>query len=260
MKSKDQFRDVYTGSNVLHTKLDIHARYSSIPIDLPAEIAARCGAPNDLAVLDIGCGTGHLIEHLARIGHRGRLVGLDLVPPEIADTDGKQYVIGDAEDLPFPDDGFDIVTCIHTLSHLGDITAAMNAARHVLRSAGTYLATANSLYAYPRTAEYRRRIHSEFGWGEPTFTTTHVNAENLPQTLCSHWDTVTVEFLDGELRIPVDEYATYFAATIPTWDRAPAPEEEPDILRRVDQWARCDQHDGQIIEPKRVALATCFDG
>src|SRR6185312_7797889 len=185
-------------------------------------------------------------------------LGLDLVRPLIADTPLKQYVAGDAEDLPFSDESFDIITCVHTLSHLGDIPAGMNEARRVLRSRGMYLATANSLHAYPHTAEYRRRIHSQFGWGEPAFTTTRVNAENLEQTLALHWHVLTMEFLDGELRIPVDEYATYFAANVPTWDHDPATREQAEIFWRVGEWARLDQRAGYIVEPKRVGLAICL--
>ncbi|MFD0361339.1 class I SAM-dependent methyltransferase [Nocardia sp. GCM10030253] len=255
MKGKMEFRDVYMDGCVLETKIDVHTRYSSIPIDLPAAVMARCGVPNEVDVLDIGCGTGHLIEHFARIGHAGRLFGLDLVRPSIADTPRKRYTAGDAEYLPFPDDSFDVITCIHTLSHISDLQAAMSEARRVLRDPGSYLATANSLHAYPHTAEYRQLIHSEFGWGEPVFTTSRVNAETLEQTLAPLWGLLSVDFLDGELRIPVEEYPTYFAANIPTWDRTPTAAEQIEILRQVAEWARRDQRDGCIVEPKRVAVA-----
>ncbi|MFG1796723.1 class I SAM-dependent methyltransferase [Nocardia sp. NPDC049149] len=255
MKDKQQFRDIYMDGSVLETKIDFHARYSSIPIDLPAAIVTRCGIPNDIDLLDIGCGTGHLIEHFACLGHAGRLFGLDLVRPLIADTPGKRYAAGDAEYLPFPDDSFDVITCVHTLGHIADLATAMGEARRVLHKPGTYIATANSLHAYPHTADYRQRIHHDFGWGLPGFTTSRVNAENLEQTLTPYWESVRVDFLDGELRIPVDEYPTYFAAHIPTWDHTPTTVEQAKIFQQVTQWAREDQHDGYVIESKRVAVA-----
>ncbi|MFI6168874.1 class I SAM-dependent methyltransferase [Nocardia sp. NPDC051052] len=255
MKDKRQFRDVYMDGSVLETKIDFHARYSSIPIDLPAAIMARTGIPNDIDLLDIGCGTGHLIEAFAQMGHAGRLFGLDLVRPSIADTPRKRYAAGDAEYLPFPDDTFDAITCVHTLSHITDLPDAMREAQRVMHEPGTYIATANSLHAYPHTADYRQRIHRDFGWGLPGFTTSRVNAENLEQTLLEYWESVSVDFLDGELRIPVDEYPTYFAANIPIWDHAPTTVEQVKIFRQVTEWAREDQRDGYIIEPKRVAVA-----
>lgn len=255
--NKQTYRRVYADGTVLHTKLGIHARYSSISTDISAAIAYEIGAPNELAVLDIGCGTGHLIEHLAALGHRGQLIGLDLVRPPIADTEHKQYCAGDAEALPFRDATFDVATCVHTLSHIIDLPAAMCEARRVLRPSGRYLATANSLTSYPHTAAYRARTHHEFGWGEPIFTTSRVNLECLTETLAPYWRTVKLRVLAGELRIPRPEYVTYFAANIPTWAHRPTTAERMEILTRVERWSAADQHDGYIIELKRVGLAVC---
>lgn len=187
MKDKRQFREVYMDGSVLETKIDFHSRYSSVPIDIPAAIIDCLRLPNDLDFLDIGCGTGYLIERLAHIGHAGRLFGLDLVRPSIADTPGKRYTAGDAEYMPFPDDTFDVITCLHTLSHITDLPAAMREAQRALRDRGTYIATANSLHAYPHTTDYRQRIHRDFGWGLPGFTTSRLHAENLGQTLSMYW-------------------------------------------------------------------------
>lgn len=254
MKNKQQFHDAYLDGTVLETKIDFHARYSSIPIDLPTLIATRLGVPSTADLLDIGCGTGQLIEQFTQAGHSGRLVGLDLVRPLIGDTARKQYVAGDSENLPFPRRSFDLITCVHTLSHLGDLDAAMREALRVLRNGGRYLATANSIHAYPHTSAYRDRIHREFGWGAPTFTTTYVNAENLEQTLAPHWRVERVDHIDGELRIPVEEYPAYFHAHIATWDHSPTTLEQAEIFRRVTAWARDDQRNGCIIEPKRIAV------
>ncbi|RDI55261.1 class I SAM-dependent methyltransferase [Nocardia mexicana] len=258
-KSKDEFRHVYGDPTVLGTKLDVHARYSRKPTDIPRAIATRCGAPSDLEILDIGCGTGHLIEYLSGHGHWGRLVGLDLVRPPIADTAAKQYVVGDAEAVPFPDNSFDVITCVHTLSHIDDLAAAMREARRVLRPGGMFIASANSLTSYPHVDRYRRRVHRIFGWGEPTFTTTTVNAENLGQVLASFWHVATVETLAGELRIPVQKFTPYFAANIPTWDVIPTDAQYGDILQWVAGWSVDDQESGYLTEPKKIALAICSE-
>lgn len=255
VKDKHQFRDAYLDGTVLETKIDFHARYSSVPIDLTAVIGTRLGVPSNADLLDIGCGTGRLIERFSQIGHSGQLVGLDLVRPLLGAAPQKKYIAGDAEALPFPTESFDLITCVHTLSHLSNLWAAMSEALRVLRARGTYLATANSVYAYPNTSAYRKRIHDEFGWGEPRFTTTHVNAENLEATLGPYWQLESVDVIDGELRIPVDEYPAYFQANIATWDHTPTTLEESEIRRRVTAWACDDQREGFVIEPKRVAVA-----
>ena len=260
MSTKDHFRTVYADGRVLGTKVDIHARYSTKPIDLHEIITARYCQPPDCSILDIGCGTGHFLQHLTAAGHTGPLTGLDLVRPDIPDSGGTRYLAGDAESLPLPEGGCDVVTCLHTLSHIGDLPAAMGEAARVLRSGGVYVATANSLSSYPHVDRYRRRVHQLLGWGHARFTTTAVNAENLDQILSRYWSAVTVEYLDGELAIPTEEFPAYFAANIPTWERTPTRAEHTQILHWVSGWAHLDQHDGHLIEPKRVALAVCAPG
>ena len=61
--------------------------------------------------LDLGCGTGFFLPHLARRCHR--LHGLDLAPGMLAQAalrgSGAQLVCGDAEQLPFADQSLDWV-------------------------------------------------------------------------------------------------------------------------------------------------------
>ncbi|MFC6161527.1 class I SAM-dependent methyltransferase [Kribbella jiaozuonensis] len=64
-------------------------------------------------VLDVGCGTGNAALPAARAG--ARVTGLDLTPAMLAKARergaglGIDWVEGDAEELPFPDESFDVV-------------------------------------------------------------------------------------------------------------------------------------------------------
>ena len=67
--------------------------------------------------LDIGCGTGHIIQELASSNRRSHLVGLDVSPAmlKLANTNlvslsNVELVEGDGFTLPFPECTFDIVT------------------------------------------------------------------------------------------------------------------------------------------------------
>ena len=73
-------------------------------------------------VLDVGCGTGAVIELLHEKYPDARYVGLDLTPDMIAvaqakSLNGCEFVVGDAEDLPFPANSFDAVLSSNSFHH-----------------------------------------------------------------------------------------------------------------------------------------------
>src|SRR5207302_9207700 len=85
---------------------------------------ARGASPaQPLRVLDVGCGTGHLLNMLgAALPVEAKLFGVDLSPHYIArarevlsrDLD-VSLVCDNAEKLPFVDESFDAVTCAYLL-------------------------------------------------------------------------------------------------------------------------------------------------
>ena len=82
--------------------------------------------PGD-AVLDVGCGTGTLaIEVVGRVGRTGRVVGIDPSPQQIARARAKairrhlpiEFQVGVIEQLPFPDQSFNVVLSTLMMHHL----------------------------------------------------------------------------------------------------------------------------------------------
>jgi SAM-dependent methyltransferase len=76
-------------------------------------------AENNLRVLDVGCGAGNMILHLSRYGS---VVGIDNnpTPLEIALQRGYDARLSQAEDMPFEDESFDLVTTLDVLEHSND--------------------------------------------------------------------------------------------------------------------------------------------
>lgn len=78
-------------------------------------LVRRVGVGRDEDVLDIACGTGNAALRAAQAG--GRTTGVDLTPElfdagRVLATDAGvqiEWVEGDAEDLPFEDESFDVV-------------------------------------------------------------------------------------------------------------------------------------------------------
>jgi ubiquinone/menaquinone biosynthesis C-methylase UbiE len=108
-----------------------------------AHLVEFAGVEPEESDLDVGCGTGVVAITAALRG--ARVSGLDLTPEllehargngEIAGCGKIDWVEGDAENLPYPDDSFDVV-----LSQLGHMFAprpdvAISEMRRVLRPGG----------------------------------------------------------------------------------------------------------------------------
>ena len=95
------------------------------------------------ALLDVGCGTGFLIDMLA--GERAaRYCGVDLSDEMIRVAKGKAipgaaFIAGSAHRLPYPDGSFDIVTCSQSFHHYPYPEKAMWEALRVLKPGGLYI-------------------------------------------------------------------------------------------------------------------------
>lgn len=98
-------------------------------------------------VLDLGCGTGWLLESLARKGvEPRRLHGVEAlaVRAEAASrrVPGAQVLTADARELPYESDRFELVTLVTVLSSMpGEdaVAAALREARRVASPAGLVL-------------------------------------------------------------------------------------------------------------------------
>ena len=79
------------------------------------------GLPREARLLDVGCGTGALVR-------AARGAGLDVIgvepDPEMAALAGaalgEEVVVAGLPDLPYADDGFDVVTVSFVLNHVDD--------------------------------------------------------------------------------------------------------------------------------------------
>ncbi len=100
----------------------------------------RNGLHAGSAHLDVGSGTG-LCAALSQeiVGPQGRVVALDPSPGmlEVARRRGvRETVLGRAEQLPFADASFDLVSMSYMLRHIDDLALAFAEARRVLRPGG----------------------------------------------------------------------------------------------------------------------------
>jgi len=106
-------------------------------------------------LLEVGCGTGTDLLQFARGG--AQVTGVDLTPRSIEiarrrfavyDCAGT-FAIGDAENLAFPDESFDVVYSFGVLHHTPDTEGAINEVHRVLRRGGRAV-----VMLYHRTSLY----------------------------------------------------------------------------------------------------------
>lgn len=87
-------------------------------------------------VLEIGCGTGLILQRLSR--HADEAVGVDLSPGMLrgARERGLDVVIASASELPFPDATFDLVCSFKVLAHVPQIARTLEEVARVTRPGG----------------------------------------------------------------------------------------------------------------------------
>lgn len=101
-------------------------------------------ALNWSSLLDVGDGTGEMLRMLAAARPEARYSGID-ISPKMVETAGKKLggaadlKQGDAENLPFGDNSFDIVICNDSFHHYPDPGKALSEFMRVLRPGGTLL-------------------------------------------------------------------------------------------------------------------------
>lgn len=114
--------------------------YSICRRDYPDILAELEGEPFE-DLLDAGCGTGAMIEILENEMPGRHYVGIDLTPAMIAHAKSKnlpnaEFVVGDCEDLPFPDGSFDVIICANSAHHYPDIERFYQSVARCLRPGG----------------------------------------------------------------------------------------------------------------------------
>jgi SAM-dependent methyltransferase len=92
-------------------------------------------------ILDVGCGTGTMLTHLARFGN-AQGVDMDLEAVGYCHDRGlRQVTQSGADSLPFEKDTFDLVTALDVVEHIDDDLGALREMRRVLKPGGLLLLT-----------------------------------------------------------------------------------------------------------------------
>jgi ubiquinone/menaquinone biosynthesis C-methylase UbiE len=114
------------------------AGYHDLLDELESGFVERFGRGK--AVLEVGCGTGLVLERIARFASSTR--GIDLSPKmlEQARARGLEAAVADATALPFADQSFDVACSFKVLAHVRQVDVALAEMARVVRPGGFVIA------------------------------------------------------------------------------------------------------------------------
>jgi len=119
---------------------DQSSRYATLRESYPTIADEALNKPFQ-TVLDIGCGTGALLQMIQQERKNARPFGVDLSEQMIQVAKAKlgekaDLRVSDSEKLPFPNEAFDLVMCTYSFHHYPNPGAVLLEIRRVLAPSG----------------------------------------------------------------------------------------------------------------------------
>jgi len=181
--------------------------YQHPPIDLQAGVLDLACAHGDETVADIGCGNGAYLAELARRGHAGRVLGVDLSAGMLSAARRRApaaaLATGDAAALPLRDRAADLTLSAHMLYHVPDPGAAARELRRITRPGGTVLVVLND---HDHLRELRDLMTAALqNIGSQPMPWQRMRLDHGQDLLGSHFTSVKRHDFVSELRIPGPE-------------------------------------------------------
>jgi ubiquinone/menaquinone biosynthesis C-methylase UbiE len=115
-----------------------HLPYHRMLDDLEVELVERYATGKD--VLEVGCGTGLLLDRVARFARSA--CGIDLSGGMLAKAAARGLVVAQASatELPIASESVDVAYSFKVLAHIPDITGALREMARVVRPGGYVIA------------------------------------------------------------------------------------------------------------------------
>lgn len=158
-QAKEAVKDQFARNAEKYVTSDTHAKGDDLAL-----MVEWLQPKSDWLVLDIATGGGHVTKQLAP--HAGEVIATDLTR-EMLQAARKhisqyarnvQYVVADAENLPFLDDTFEVVTCRIAAHHFPNPEQFMQEVSRVVKPEGKFLLIDNVVPADDEIDEFVNRL------------------------------------------------------------------------------------------------------
>jgi SAM-dependent methyltransferase len=194
-------RDVQYRTDVnLAARQSIYA-YQHPRLDLPALVFDQVTLTGNETVTDIGCGNGAYLAELARRGHAGPVIGVDLSVGMLYAARSRApaavLAAGDAAALPLRDGASGLTLAMHMLYHVPDPRAAVRELRRVTHRGGHVIVVLNG---EEHLRELRELVKATLQG--ITLPSPRLRLDEGMRLLASEFTSVTRHDFTSELRIP----------------------------------------------------------
>lgn len=224
--SRSHLRDVQ-----YHTDANLAARQSiyqwqSPRVLLPPLVLGLAAPDGTETVTDVGCGNGAYLAELARRGHAGPVIGLDLSAGMLraarTRAPAASLAVADAAALPVRDHASDLTLAMHMLYHVPQPEVAVRELRRITRPGGQVLVVLNGR---DHLRELRELITTALTGiiGAPAPQRERLTLDTGAELLASEFSSITGHDFTSELLIPDTKPVEDYVRSMTTALRLPDP-------------------------------------
>lgn len=225
-------RQQYATSANLDARIALHRRFGKANVPLYDWLFDRVQLPARARVLELGCGSGAIWEHLGqRVPADWRLTLTDYSAGMVQTVAEKfrdvrlSFARADAQAVPFADAQFDGVFANHMLYHVPNLDRALGEIRRVLKPGG-------SLYAATNGETHMQEINALPNVrGRRLFGQLNFRLENGGELLAPHFERVERENLPGALEVTEVEPLMAYIHSATGYAHAPWSAAQDDEIR-----------------------------
>jgi ubiquinone/menaquinone biosynthesis C-methylase UbiE len=208
----------YRRDTNLQDRIALHARFSTNP-GWGRWLFDREAPGPGARILEVGCGPATTLwgANLERIDSSWHLTLADFSPGMIEAAravlgDRAEFVVADAQDLPFADESFDVLLANHMLYHVPDRPRAFAEIRRVLVPGGVFHAATNGDGHFE---ELQALVGSDWPFWRHNKA---FGLETGPPQLEAFFSDVRVERFDTELRVTEVEPVLAYVRSSESYD------------------------------------------
>lgn len=253
---QNKLSEQYADASNLNARIALHKQYSTAEKSFREWQFNQFNLPSDARILVLGCGPGNLwAENREHIPLTWNVTLTDFsqgmaaqAQENLSDTTCEfQYMVVNAEDIPFSDESFDAVTANHMLYHVPDRNAALSEIRRVLVPGGQLYATTNGETNMQALREVMDEVLDHYTAKDQDFT-----LENGREQLSTHFAKISLRRRDDALVVPEVTPLIAYALSSSDVDKSMATTFREEFISRFENGVFCIEKDvGMFIAEKQ---------